>query len=75
MTECQPIREAQPFSILFVEMEQSEKRMLDKIDRLQTELDEHLKQVDSLNHEIAQAGLTLDTIRKTKDHFREMMER
>ena len=75
MTERQPIREAQPFSILFVEMEQSEKRMIAKIDKLQTKLDKHLKQVENLNHEIAQAGLTLESIRKTKDHFQEMMER
>ena len=75
MTERQPIREAQPFTILFVEMEQSEKRMLAKIDRLQAKLDKHLKQVKKLNHEMAQAGLTLESIRKTKDHFQEMMER
>ena len=75
MTERQPIRETQPFTILFIEMEQSEKRMLDKIDRLQTKLDKHLKQVETLNHEMAQAGLTLESIRKTKDHFQEMMER
>lgn len=75
MTERQPIREAQPFTILFVEMEQSEKRMIAKIDRLQAKLDKHMKQVESLNHEMAQAGLTLESIRKTKDHFQEMMER
>jgi hypothetical protein len=56
-------------------MEQSEKRMLAKIDRLQTKMDKHLKQVEKLNHEMAQAGLTLESIRKTKDHFQEMMER
>ena len=75
MAERQPVSEQQPFGILYAEMGNAERRASAKLDQICAKIERHEKAITRLRHKAAQAGQTLESIRMSKDHFQEMMER